>query len=207
MLVPSCVSRALLPALALLLGAADAPPPRVTELRPLALQSGINQVERLGPDGRAGVITLAWRDNGNAWGYDLYTVLLPGKDGWQVVGVERPGQDAEFSDTIRDSPHTGEDAISAVRFARGLVDGHPATLLLEAVRAWQDTPYDPAPASYNVYALVPNDDGVGQTVDYFKRVAHRDLPEPYCHAEMALSRGSGLPPRPGYAGKPTPTGC
>ena len=200
--------RHLLPLLALLLGAADTPPATLADLRPLPLQSGVNHIDHLAPDGRAGQIILAWRDNGNAWGYDLYTVLLPGPNGtWQVAGIERPSQDPYFNDTIRDSPHTGEDVIRAVRFARGTVAGRPAILLLEASRAWKDTPYNPAPTTYDAYVLQENEDGVGRTPYYFRQILHRPLPTQYCHAEKALAAASGLPLRPGYEGKDTPNGC
>ena len=195
-----------LPALALLLAAA-APAPTITGLHPIPLQPGINQIEHLTPDNRPGVILLAWRDNANAWGYDTYTVLLPNDGQWQLAGIERSGNTPDFSDTIQDSPHTGEDATSTVRFARAQVDGHPAPRLLEARRTRSDTPYDPAPTTYDVFALTPNTEGPGRTQAYFRRILHQDLPAQYCHAEAALSQASGLPRRASYDGKPTPTGC
>ena len=194
--------------LAFLLGGAEAPPPAVANLRPLPLHSGVNQIDRLGPDGAAGLIILAWRDNGNAWGYDVYTVLLPGEHGnWQIVGVERPGLHLEFNDTVNDAPHTGEDVIRAVRFVRGTVADRSAVLLLEVNRAWEETPYNPAPTTYDVYVLQGNEGGVGRTQSYFRRILHRPMQGQYCHAEKALSAASGLPVRDGYEGKDTPDGC
>ena len=176
----------------------------VTNLSPLPLASGVNRVERLAPDGRAGLITLAWRDNGNAWGYDVYTVMLQGPGPtWSLAGIELSNE--EFADTIRDMPHTGEDVAMAVRFARAQVDGRSAVVLLRAVRDWKDTPFDPASTRFEVFALRAGE--VGTTTQYFARVSTTNLPDRYCNAEMALARASGLPIRPGYEGRRTPTGC
>ena len=194
-----------------LLATAAAPTPTITDLRPIPLQPGVNPIDHLVPNGGPGLIVLAWRDNGNAWGYDTCTVLLQDHGRWQLAGIEhpapKPGLDDDFALAASDSPHTGEDAITAIRFARAQLDGHPTTLLLEAIRTYPETPYDPAPTAYDVYALTPNTEGPGRTTAYFRRIQHQDLPAKYCHAEAALSQASGLPLRPSYGGKDTPTGC
>src|ERR1700736_6877471 len=63
--------------------------PAITGLSPITLVAGPNQLPRFSQDGREALITLGWRDNGNAHGYDLYLVMLPTKPGagdWNVVG-------------------------------------------------------------------------------------------------------------------------
>jgi len=45
---------------------------RFTELTPIPLKPGPNTIERFAPDGRSAIVTLGWRENGNAHGYDLY---------------------------------------------------------------------------------------------------------------------------------------
>jgi hypothetical protein len=90
----------------------------VSPISKVALRLGTNVISNFSVDGRTGMITLGWRDNGNAHGYDLFVVMLPvsasGHD-WNVVGV---ADEHEFSDAIRDAPHTGDDMTRSIRRAR-----------------------------------------------------------------------------------------
>jgi len=89
--------------------AAAEPKHRFTDLVPIPLKSGPNTIERFAPDGRSAIVTLGWRENGNAHGYDLYLVLMAGNSGVpEVVGFDTLTRDGGgFEDTIRDDPHTG----------------------------------------------------------------------------------------------------
>lgn len=185
---------------------------KITELEPISLSSGVNRISRFAPDGRDGLIVLAWRDNGNAHGYDLALVMLepmPGA-GWNVVAIAPMDQDAgRVEDTLRDAPHTGDDVVRSFRFARGKVDGEAATLLFVATRDLDVGAGIPGPSlvTFEVYRLARNDGDVGMTRDFFDPIQRTHSPTRFCNAEMALSRVFGLPLRRGYAGPQTADGC
>src|SRR5262245_18322921 len=115
----------LLPALTVLLACLPAwADSSITHIELIPLHPGVNQI----PDllrGRDGVIVEGWRNTCNAPGYDVYMTLLGDKTG----GIS---DKAKFRDVINDSPHTFEDAVKSVRFARGKLDGHSVTLMITA---------------------------------------------------------------------------
>lgn len=177
------------------------PDARLTELVSIPLRVGINRIPAFAPDGREAQIVLAWRDNGNAHSYDMFVVMLPTRVGghdWNVVGVENP--EGGFHDVIRDQPHTGEDMVRSIRFARGRLNGTPATLLLTATR---DISVEriPAPSAvvFEVFRLTASDGTAGTTRDYFERVSRSRSTSLFCNAEVAMAQAFGLPPR-GQAG-------
>lgn len=181
--------------------------PAIGPLVPIALKPGVNMIPGMASDGRAGMIVQGWRENGNAYAYDLYLVMLPSRPSgadWNVVGVEG---DRGIQDTIRDAPHTGEDTLRVVRFARGLVDGQRETLLITATRDMGEVIPDPSPVTLEVFALKANSGDVGTTTDSFHRVLVRRTAGPYCNAEMAIQNELGLPVGSNYGGAKTPTGC
>lgn len=185
---------------------APAATPKLSDIHPIALSSGVNRIPRLAPDGRDGLIVLGWRDNGNAHGYDLALVLLQDKAGpYSVVRVDRPDAGV-WSDGITDDPHTGEDMVSSFRFARGHVDGRPATLLLVATRDPGASIPDPTRVRLDVYVLAHEPD-VGTTPDHFRLLTSDRSDEAYCNADRALSRRFDLPLRAGYSGARTANGC
>ncbi len=202
--------------LTILIALASAPAlaagPKITDLAPMPLQSGVNRIPAFAPDGREGIVVLGWRDNGNAHGYDLALVLLQGGrcSPWNVVRREGAGRqgdrDDPGGDAITDSPHTGEDAVRAFRFAQGRVDGKPATLLLVATRDQEGAIPDPSRVTFDVYRLEHGPD-VGTTPDHFTPILRDRSPGAYCNADMALSRRFGLPLRASYAGFRTADGC
>ena len=146
-------------------------------------------------DGEPGSIALDWRENGNAWGYHIYTVSIGGSVA--TIGGE---------DHLTDSPHTGEDVITAVRFVRGTHAGRRTTFALVATRKVQDAVPDPAPTTITRYALVANHSGIG-TPYQFVGVATAKPKRPYCNADMALHTELGLPIPADYDGNRSPDGC
>lgn len=178
--------------------------PQVVRLAP-----GANTVPGFAGDDRSALITLGWRDNGNAHGFDLYLVMLPSRPGgtdWNVVGVET---DKGLEATITDAPHTGEDVVRSVRFARALLDGRPATLLFTATRRFNPSAGIPGPSKTDVqvYALRANTEGPGSTREYFESVGRFTTTTAYCNAEMALFQELGVPLPRSYSGPGTKTGC
>jgi hypothetical protein len=189
--------------------AARAQEKRLADLTPIPLQSGINNIPRLTPDGRDGLIILAWRDNGNAHGYDVALVLTQGGRGgpWNVVRRNGlAGQTDQGSDEITDEPHTGEDMVKAFRFARGRVDGDSATLLLTATRDTAESIPSPSRVIFDVYRLDSAPD-VGTTPDHFTPILHDRSASSYCNADLALSQRFGIPLRTSYRGSRARDGC
>lgn len=164
-------------------------------LDPVRLHAGVNRVENIAGDGQPGTISLQWRDNGNAWGYDIYTVAVHGS----VATLEG-------HDQITDTPHTGEDVIKSVRFAKGKAKGRQTLLLLIASRDVRDAVPDPAATRISIYALTRNFDGVG-TPYGFRKISQFDAGRRYCNADMALKTELGFPLARLYAGPATPDGC
>jgi hypothetical protein len=181
---------------------------RLSGLRVIALRPGVNSIQNLSGDGRTGKIIDAWRGNGNAHGYSVYMVLLPAADGdhsLQVVGID---DGKAVSDFARDDPHTGEDALGSVVFARGSLDGKPTTLLIEATRDFPKTSIpDPSPTTIAIYALRRFERGFGSTPDDFELVFELRTTRTYCHSEMALHQELGLPLSRDYGGSAKPDGC
>ena len=185
---------------------------RVSDLIQIPLPDAVNTVERFAPDGRPAIVMRAWRDNGNAHGYWLYTVLMKPatgeaviEDEWNVVSIR--SRNSRVSDFIRDDPHTFEDYVRSVAFARGTIDGRAAVLLLTATRQVKASLTDPSTVNYEVYKLMHRRDGDVGTVDAFELALNWKSTERYCNSELALSKEFGLPlPKDGPA-TDLPDGC
>ena len=194
-----------------LTGAAPAPSISIVRgARPLVLHDGVTMIPNFAGDGREGMIVLGWRDNGNAHGFDQFTVMLPrGKDeDWNIVGLEREDPRAAFENFIRDDPHTGEDNVTSVRFVRATYQGRSSVLLVTADRHWQDSIPEPAATTIEIYALKHNDGAdVGATVDYYTRIASETAGRRYCNSDMALHVELGLPLPVEYGGSTSADGC
>lgn len=173
----------------------------LTDLEPIPLRPGPNRISRLAPDGRDGSVSLLWRDEGGGRGQDVFVVRLFSRDdaGWRDVRL--PDTEAPASGVIADEPLHGDDMLRSVRFARGNLDGQPATLLLIVTRdEGQDR--SATDATYDIYRLAQNN---GR--DIFQRIVHRRLPDRTCNADMALSIASGLPLRSSYRGPRNASGA
>lgn len=170
-----------------------------TNMVPVRLRAGDNVISHIAGDGRSGTISLAWRENGNAWSYDIFTVTVGGS----VVTHELDGQ---TRDSFRDAPHYGEDMVTSVRFARGWVEGRNTLIALVADRNWQNSVPEPARVTIRLYALTRNSSGSGTPYEFveFRRI---DTRRQYCHADMALRTELGLPLSGSYSGQNSPNGC
>jgi hypothetical protein len=182
----------------------------VRDARPLILHSGVNIISNFAGDDRVGMITLGWRDNGNAHGFQQFTVMMPTSKGgrdWNIVGVDHDDPNADFGNFIRDDPHTGEDNVASVRFVRKTLNGRNSILLVTAERDWKNSIGEPAATTIEVYALKRNDGEVGVTNDYFSRIASVTGRMPYCDADMALHVELGFPLPANYGGDTSADGC
>jgi hypothetical protein len=173
---------------------ASAGPAGWPELTPIRLRAGINEITDIAGDGKPGSIRLDWHDNGNAWSYDIFTVKVNGA----IATVEG-------RDRFTDSPHTGEDVIASVRFARGAHHGRATTFALVSHRDIVESVPDPAVTTITLYALERN--GAAGARYVFTKVAQLTPTRRYCHADMALKTELGFPLTKSYDGLPSIDGC
>ena len=164
-------------------------------ITPIRLHSGTNPISNIAGDGVSGSISLDWRENGNAWSYDIYTVRVGGS----VVTIDG-------ADRLTDSPHTGEDVIKSVRFGRASYAGRQTLFALIAEREIVDSVPAPARTAIKVYALVQNDSGLGTPYE-FKLIKRLIARRPYCNADMALQSEMGFPVAKSYSGAHSISGC
>lgn len=164
-------------------------------LTPIRLHAGVNRIPNIAGDGAPGSISLRWRENGNAWGYDIFTVFAGGS----IVTLDG-------HDEIADQPHTGDDMVTSVRFARGDLLGKPTLFALIAERNIVDSVPDPAETTIRIYALERNDDGLGTPYE-FRQVRRKIAARRYCNADMALQTELGFPIARSYSGPRTVDGC
>jgi hypothetical protein len=117
-------------------------------------------------DGKSGIAVKAWRYTDNASSYNRFLFMVNDKNDsnapWQVVFVETPDKrDLNARDSLRDEPHTDEDAVDAVYLARANVDGKSEVIMLEAYRDTsknQSIP-DPGMVTLKTYRLVIAEEG------------------------------------------------
>ncbi|MCK8785422.1 hypothetical protein M0638_13615 [Roseomonas sp. NAR14] len=212
-------------------GAAPAAPPDMpsgpvlSALQPVPLRPGVNRVERFAPDGRPAQVVQARRGGAR----DVFMVLMPSRpDGtdWSLVGFDLPRLPDEPAaggslDVVADRRRPGgEEMLRALRFARGRVDGVPATLLLVASRdpaapgepatgpATAPTTAGPAFVTYLVLRLVRTEGGAADAPpDRFAPIRETRSATRFCNAEVALGREFGLLPRLVRQDGDTPDGC
>ena len=125
----------LLALLAAATGVGNTPPPapHVSAIAPIALHDGVNTVPGFMPDGSAATIVQACRANGNAHSYHDWLVLAPAAEDHASAVVTLVDPETHLlRDLVQDARFDGERVLRTIRFARGSVDGRPASLLLEA---------------------------------------------------------------------------
>ncbi|MCW2266100.1 hypothetical protein M2305_002047 [Gluconobacter cerinus] len=186
---------------------AHAPSGQLSRLSLLPLHDGLNTFESpLGPFS----IFQAWRDNGNAWGYHMYVLTTVIDKRTSVIGIEGSSEtpDRSFEDHLRDSPHTGEDALTTIQFAHGELNGKPATLLFEAIRNPKDGPVTSrGPTIVYIYSLVASDGAPGWTPLYFRFFKKIAVPGTFCSSDIALKVATGLPLSADAGPPSSPDGC
>jgi hypothetical protein len=176
----------------------------IKDVQTVPLHPGLNVVKAFLPNGDDATILQVWRDNGNAHGYTIFSVMRQPKPGiWEII-------DVGGKDTIEDVPHTGEDNVTSVRFARGVVDRAKASLLIVAQRnlAGTQSYYDRTTTTISYYRLIDaSDKGPGTTPFTFQLVEAVHPKQLYCNSDLALSKEAGLPLLVTYGGPNTVDGC
>jgi hypothetical protein len=187
--------------------AATAPAQDFSGVAPIPLHAGLNTIPNFAGDGRAAQIVLAWRDNGNAHGYDTFTIMVEGRKGgrnWNAVGIEHGDR---FTDSVRDEPFDGEYMVGSVRFLHAQIGGRRTTLMVMANRQVVNSYVEPALTRIEIFALRKSGGIPGTTPDYFARIGQRQTSMRYCNAEMALQTELRIPVRKSYEGSRIRTGC
>lgn len=190
--------------------------PDISHLKEIQVGYGISTIKHFAPDDRDATILKVWRENFNAHGYMLFVVMLPRSavrlpraGALSVVSVEQP-DDAPL-DVLRDDPHTGEDVVRSIRFARAEIAGVSATLPIIAERliSFGDgkSYVGLSPVEITVYQLDTHGEQCCRTPDMFLPVAVLHPPGGYCHADKALAKALGLALPVDYHGPNTDDGC
>ncbi|MCQ8241091.1 hypothetical protein [Rhizosaccharibacter radicis] len=159
---------------------------RISNLDPIPVHEGVNDLQRFAPDGRQALVVVGRQDGALGQPADgarhLVVTMLPRTvpdRGWDVVPVLDPEGRAASLDT-RDR---------TVRFARGKLSGMPATFLFVARPA--DPGVLPGQADsmrISIYRLAVGEDG-----GRFLPVGERLTRERFCTGDAALARSVGLP--------------
>lgn len=171
---------------------AGAPPATLT---PIELDQGVNEIPNIAGDGEDGRISVDWRENGNAWGYHIFMV----RAGGSIVTVDG-------EDRFTDQPHTEEDVITSVRFARGRHEGRETIFALVSDRTIIESVPAPALTTIKIFVLQRNDEPLG-TPYQFLQLVERQAKREYCNADMALKTELGFPLPRDYSGSKAVDGC
>ena len=200
----------LVPLAALFALLAASPAPHVANLHPLSLHDGVNTVAGFLPDGSAATIVQAWRANGNAHGHHDWLVLAPSAEGHAAAEVTLVDPRSKMlGDVIGDAPFDGERVLGSVRFARGTVDGRPASLLLDAElnEAPSGILADHATVTVRIFRLEATDGAPGDAPLEFRPISSVTTTKRYCNAELALSQVLSVPLPADYGGPNRVDGC
>jgi len=180
------------------------------------LVHGINQIADFDGKGHAAQIVYAWRENMNAHGYSVYSVLMlrpETKNDWNLVTFEthdRSRKNGTQIDSITDAPFDGEQAVASVRFLKVERNGRSVPMAITARRdlSSAESYVDAVPVEFSLYLLAENGDAVpGWPYYYFDRTDHFRSDRRYCNSDMALAQELRLPLPQGYEGPKTKDGC
>ncbi len=194
--------------------AADARGHDLTDVTPLPLVHGVNRIPNFDGKGHQADIVWAWRENMNAHGYGIYSVLMPqpnSADDWALVTFEsRSGGQQNSEEALRDQPFDDEQSVASVRFVKARWRGKAETLAISAQRDLSNAVsyIDAAPVDFTIYRLTANAEGtIGWPFYYFDQIDRFRSDERYCNSDWALTAVLALPLPKNYRGPRTPTGC
>jgi len=168
-----------------------APFPKLTAIH---LHSGENKISNIAGDGVNGSINVFWTDNGNAWGHEEYVVVAGGST---TMVIDTKKNDQPDGPLMIASPHTGEDFITSVRFARGMFEGKRTLFLIRAERDLAKAKGNCvpclAPTKFFLYTLIKAEGGVGGAPYAFVFLKAVDAKHLYSDADQALHAELGFP--------------
>lgn len=186
----------------------------LSAITPFPLVHGVNRIPDFDGRGHQADIIYAWRDNANAHGYGIYSVLMPqpnSADDWALVTFESRGDGQQKSEeALRDQPFDDEQSVASVRFVKGRWKGRAETLAISARRDLSNAAsyLDAAPVDFTIYHLTANTEGtIGWPFYYFDQIDRFRSEERYCNSDWALMAVLALPLPKDYRGPRTPLGC
>jgi len=173
------------------------PHKRLTDVKQIEIGAGLTRIKNAEGDGRDAQVFYAWKNDVSAWGFGVYVVTMPtkvtpDKTRWNIVGIETDNHDLDVE--ITNQPHTRDDDLKVVRFARGKLDGVADTFLITATRDPDGPVADATSTAIRIYSLGNHEDeGVGTTPDRFDLVFSYTTAKKYADADDALLAELGLP--------------
>ena len=189
--------------------------PKLSNLYVIPLRAGMNTVPDFTLDGDRAVVTRAWRDNGSAPGFSVFSVTMP--DRASPEGARRNWEFVSFFDgdkeslVVTDESHGENIYARSVRFAKGKVNDRTETLTLIAERDKGSAKGggEPGAVAIQIFALRDRGDNlpVGRPAHFFERIATLKSQRRYCNAETALTVELNLPMPRGWPGNKVPDGC
>src|SRR5689334_13442331 len=137
------------------------PHKRLTDVKPIDIKQGLTRIKNAEGDGRDAQVFYAWRNDVSACGFGVYTVTMPtkitpDKTPWNIVGIETDNHDLDVE--ITNQPHTRDDDLKVVRFARGKLDGVADTFLITATRDPDGPVADATSTAIRIYSLGNHED-------------------------------------------------
>jgi carbapenem resistance CarG-like protein len=167
----------------------------LAKMQVVQLSDGINHID-LNADGIPDVVVLAWRDNGNAHGFDVFTFYLahsahpPIMRAWLAVPLsDSASNENEFYRTTM-----GADCIlSDIRLLRSTKPKDPVQLVT-ADREFGETYVDSMPVTFTVYRFVTDTEHVPSAPYYFQAVRTVRSHGKYCDVTEAFDQELGLGP-------------
>jgi hypothetical protein len=180
---------------------------RITGTKPIPLAGTVNEVPDFTPDGRNAIIVKTYGDG--AWVYLVTVPPQPGyssaSNGWNIVFIRN--RENQLVETITDAPHTGEDYVRSVVFARGKIDGTDSTLLITAERRIEGPIPDPAIVTYSVYRLEHDLGAHAGDIEIFRLDRSWDSMQKFCNSDFAMTAEFGLPLPANVGYLRLPDGC
>lgn len=169
----------------------------LSDMQVVPLTDGPNRVD-LNGDGKPDLVWLAWRDNGNAHGSDVFTFMLSNPTRYYN---DRPWLIIPVYDSIgkneRDSYNTsmGADCVLRdLRLLRSKNDPKAPVILVSGEREFGETYADVRPVTFVVYRLVYDSEAVGWPPFYFQASRTIRSRGKYCDVNDAFYRELGLGP-------------
>jgi len=168
------------------------------DVRIIKLHSGSNAVD-LNGDGRADVVFMAFRDNGNAHGFEVITFYLADSaelGQWRLVPLYDSARGREM-DAYR-TVGGADCQLENLMIVRPRTSPHAPVELVLAVRDFGDTYAAVMPVTFTVYGFVADTTGpVGYPPYYFRAIRTVRSTGRYCDVFDAFEHELGLGHYPG----------
>ncbi len=167
----------------------------LSKMQVISLHDGPNDVD-LNADGKADLVWLAWRDNGNAHGFDVFTFYVSNAthyyDGrpWLLVPIYDSGSKHE-----QEAYYTsmGADCLLAdLRLLRSVTDPKASLTLITAQRDFGENYASAMPVTFVAYRLVSDSQAVGRPPFYFRVERSVRSRRTYCDVNEAFEHELGL---------------